>query len=148
RRIAAPLEGVLVALEHEASVLLEERDRVDARVELLVADREPLGSLARNDQRLLHEIAEYLLWQSHPLGQLGGEPIAVDLRVRFHVRLIAALEALDRDRLAVDRRHGVARLAAAELRARRAEHEERGDERRDDGQQTDLERLPKPPHHR
>ena len=145
---SAPLEVVLVPLEHEAAVLLERGDRVNPRVQLLVADREPFGIRPLDDQRLLDEIADHLLRQAQALRHFRREALAVDLRVCLEVRLIAPLEALDRDLLAVDRRHRIARLAVAVTRPGRAEHEQRGDERRDDDQQADLQRLPVAPHHR
>ena len=83
--VAAPLEDVLVALEHEAPGFLEERDRVDTRVQLLVADRESLRGRPLHDQRLLDEIAEDLLRQPQPLGHLGREAVTVDLRVGLQV---------------------------------------------------------------
>ena len=83
--VAAPLEDVLVALEHEAPVLLENRDRVDARVQLLVADRETLRGRPLHNQRLLDEIAEDLLRQPQPLGHLGREAVTVDLCVGLQV---------------------------------------------------------------
>ncbi len=147
--VPAPLEDLLVSLEREAAVFLEERDRVDPRIQLLVTDREPLGVRPLDDQRLLHEIAENLLRQTHALGQLRRKAIAIHLRVRLEVRLIAPLESLDGNRLAVDRRHRITRLApAAGAGPGHAEDEQRGDERRDDHQQADLEQFAEAPHQR
>src|SRR5206468_5812937 len=136
------------ALEREPPVLLETRNRVDPGVQLLVGHGEPLGLCALHDQRLLDEVTDDLQGQPEALGQLVREAVPVHLRVRLELRLIATLEALDRNALAVHRRDPVARLAAAHARAARAEHEQRGDERGDHDQEADLKRLPVPPQHR
>ncbi len=143
---AAPSQELLIAPKDEAAALLEGRHRVDLRVQLLVRDEEPLAPRALDDQRLLDEIVDDLLREAEPLGELRREAVAVHLRVGVHVRLVAALEAVEGNGLAVDRGDLVARGALA-AHAPGAEDEQRADEGRDHQEQADLQGLSVPAHH-
>ena len=135
-----------VPISREASVFLELAHLLDPRAQLVVRHPDALALGPLHDHGLRDQLADHLLVEAKPLGQLRRHALLGHAFVRLDHVGLGAPEALGGDLLAVHGRDHVGLGAPATDGTRAEVDDRRADEGHDDDDEHDLQTPEVLPH--
>ena len=139
RRVLHLQQLAIALVADEVSVLLERRQRENARAHFSVARGDALAPRFGQRRLFFDELLNDPLIDAELLEQALVHAAAVGVAIRLHLLLVDAAEAGDGDVLALDRRDHAVRAGAIERRALHEAGDVQGNERHDHNRQAPLE---------